>query len=167
MEERYDDILADGYHEWADPGITEQVRTKGRKKKSKATNLGQRFQLHKEAILRFIRDARVPFDNNQAERDIRMAKVKVKVSDSYRSKSNAERFARIRCAISTLTLRLELRNTTPPEVRARIDEGGTSDPKGVCFRGYRLSAKECAHALGQFLSYTPWVRDLFFFGTVY
>lgn len=102
MEQRYDDILAEGRPEWTRTESITPVSGKGRTKKSKAANLGERFQLHKEAILRFIRDEHVPFDNNQAERDIRMAKVKLKVSGSFRTLRYAEHFARIRSVISTL-----------------------------------------------------------------
>ncbi len=101
MEMRYDDILIEGQQEWDTGEHTERIRSAGRKKKSKAANLGQRFKLHKEAILRFIRDENVPFDNNQAEHDIRMAKIKIKVSGSFRTFTNAEQFARIRSVIST------------------------------------------------------------------
>jgi transposase len=61
-----------------------------------------RFAKYKQAILRFIHDPRVPFDNNQAERDIRMMKVKQKVSGTFRTMKGAEQFARIRGFISTL-----------------------------------------------------------------
>ncbi|WP_192600562.1 IS66 family transposase, partial [Sporosarcina limicola] len=59
-------------------------------------------QNHKTAILRFIRDDRVPFDNSLAERDVRMMKVKQKVSGSFRTVKGAKKFARIRGFVSTL-----------------------------------------------------------------
>ncbi|MFC5652295.1 transposase [Paenibacillus solisilvae] len=54
------------------------------------------------AVLRFLWDARIPFDNNQAERDFRMVQVKQKVSGSFRTASGAKRFALMRSVISTL-----------------------------------------------------------------
>lgn len=101
-ENRYDDILCRGELEWFKPPDPNAPIKRGRKKKSKAENLGSRLKLHKTAILRFIQDARVPFDNSLAERDIRMMKVKQKISGSFRTVEGAERFARIRGFVSTL-----------------------------------------------------------------
>lgn len=92
FSERYKEILKTGQ--------TECPRGQERKQ-SKARNLLERFVAHETEITRFSEDFDVPFDNNQAERDIRNAKVKMKVSGSFRSKKGADSFARIGSVIGS------------------------------------------------------------------
>lgn len=99
---RYGKIIAEGYRE--NPLIDDPPGTKkkrGRKKKTKSRNLLERMEKYRDEILAFIWDARIPFSNNQAEQDIRMVKVKQKISGGFRTLPNAEIFARIRSYIST------------------------------------------------------------------
>lgn len=73
----------------------------GRKKRGKMRSLLRRLIHHHEAIWAFARDTHVPFTNNQAERDIRMVKLKQKINGGFRTVQGADVFARIHGFCST------------------------------------------------------------------
>jgi transposase len=79
-----------------------QPGQRGRIAQSAARNLLDRIIEHKAAYLRFVTDFRVPFDNNLAERDLRMSKLQQKISGCFRTENGANAFCRIRGYISTL-----------------------------------------------------------------
>ncbi len=86
----------------AHPRATAPPGQRGRCKQSEARNLLDRLRKQQKAVLTFLEDLRVDFDNNLAERDLRMVKVQQKVSGCFRSLVGAQAFARIRGYVSTL-----------------------------------------------------------------
>lgn len=95
----YDAIIKTAYEE--NPIPKTPAKKRGRKKKSKVLNLICRLDNYKESVCLFIKNLCVPFDNNQAERDLRMIKVKTKVSGCFRSEEGAREYLTIMSYIGT------------------------------------------------------------------
>jgi transposase len=76
--------------------------SKGRPKQSPTKNLLDRLQRRGHEVLRFLGDFAVPFTNNGAEQDLRMAKIHQKIAGSFRSAAGADAFLRIRGYLSTM-----------------------------------------------------------------
>ncbi len=96
---QYDQIIDLGYAENPIEAPTEKKR--GRQKRGKVLSLLDRLKLHKASVCLFAEDFVVPFTNNQGERDIRVIKIKTKVSGCFRSKGGADDYMSIMSFIGT------------------------------------------------------------------
>ena len=96
---RYDTILTEA--EAGNPPPPRRPGTHGRVKQSPVYNLIRRLREHRNELLRFLTELRVPFDNNQAERDLHMPNLKQKVSGCFCSDTGGDAFTSIRSYLST------------------------------------------------------------------
>jgi transposase len=99
---QYFQLLAQGYAAQAPPAPACASKRRGRRKQSPARNLLDALLQRAEQVLAFVEDGTVPFTNNQAEQDLRMAKVQQKISGTFRSTAGATAFCRIRSYVSTM-----------------------------------------------------------------
>jgi transposase len=110
---RYDEMARLGWEvnglpaERAGPeaSVWEKVVKPANEAERKGMNLALRVRQRKEEVLRFMRDMRVPFDNNQAERDLRMIKLQQKIGGCFRTEGGVRDFCRVRGYVSTMRKR--------------------------------------------------------------
>jgi len=102
LQKRYRNILTRGEKQL--PPIPPKPKGKrGKMAKSDAHNLWERLKKHEKAVLLFARKSEVAFTNNRAEQDLRMAKVKQKVSGCFRNSLYAEAYCRISSYLQTMS----------------------------------------------------------------
>jgi transposase len=99
---RYREVLAAGLAANPPPAARRRPGQRGRLAQSPARNLLGRLMLNQDQVLAFLDDLAIPFDNNQAERDLRGLKVQQKVSGCFRSDAGADAFACLRGYLATL-----------------------------------------------------------------
>lgn len=118
-------ILAKGlsFHE-RQPPLAKSPGTRGRQARRPGHNLLLRLRDYRDDVLRFIADFAVPFTNNQAEQDLRMMKLRMKISGTFRTLEGAQVFADIRSVISTARKHrlniLETLTLSPTQIIARL-----------------------------------------------
>jgi transposase len=100
---RYEALLADGIaaNPQPPPRSDGGKRRRGRRKQSPVRNLLDRLWTFEQEVLAFLADFAVPFDNNQAERDLRPIKIQQKISGTFRSEPGADAFCTLRSVLST------------------------------------------------------------------
>ncbi len=101
LQKRYRNIMTRGEKQLP-PIPPKKKGQRGRVAKSDAHNLWERLKMHETAVLLFARESHVSFTNNRAERDLRMSKVKQKVSGCFRTSQYAEAYCRISSYLQTM-----------------------------------------------------------------
>ena len=101
LQKRYRNILTRGEKQLP-PIPAKQNGKRGRIAKSDAHNLWERLKEYETAVLLFAKESHVSFTNNRAERDLRMAKVKMKVSGCFRNRQYAQAYCRISSYLQTM-----------------------------------------------------------------
>ena len=104
-EKRFNKIINDELNKSVIPKDDIKHKKRGKIKQSKGINLLNRFKEYQKETLGFMYDFQAPFDNNLAERDLRMMKLKQKISGCFRSELGAKYFCRIRSYTSTMKKR--------------------------------------------------------------
>jgi transposase len=99
LRDRYDHILATGRA--ANPPPPRPPGRRRRRRRSPAARLLERLEVHRDEVLRFLADLRVPPTNNLAERDIRMVKLQQKISGCWRTLDGAQAFLTVRSYVAT------------------------------------------------------------------
>lgn len=96
----YDEIMSYADKEYPPPDVPKE-RKRGKIRRGKTRALIERLKKFKDDVCRFVHNFAVPFDNNQAERDVRNVKTKTKVSGCFRSIKGAQDYLKIMSFIST------------------------------------------------------------------
>ena len=99
---RYQALLAAGLAANPPPAHTRRGGQRGRVAQSPVRNLLERLLFQQEEVLAFLDDLTIPFDHNQAERDLRALKIQQKVSGCFRSDWGSEAYATIRGYLATI-----------------------------------------------------------------
>ena len=97
--EEYDAIIQVAFAE--NPMVTTEAKKKGRPKKGKVLALIERLQKYKGEVCHFLKDFQIDFDNNQAERNLRMIKTKTKVSGCFRTEEGIRDYLAVMSYIGT------------------------------------------------------------------
>ena len=99
FSDQYDMIVGRGVKRNPIPKVVK--KTRGRPKKGKPRSLVDRLQKHKDEVMRFFTDFKVPYSNNLAEKSYRLSKKKMQIAGTFRASDGGERFATIFSIIDT------------------------------------------------------------------